>query len=651
MNIRSKLITAFLVAVTVPIIVLVVTTTVQTFNQSRHYFINSATQEINQIDNAFELFFEGMKEHVRYMADDERLKAAGNASITSYVGREADMTPMQNGAIERAIFEFHGQFREKHPNLLNVYMGTETGGFIQYPAEPMTNYDPRKRPWYTQAKEANGNAVITSPYQGISGGPMISIAVTIPGSRGGVVGVQSIDVTLDTLTKLVNNVKLGESGYVILLDQNGVVLADPRNKGNNFKNISELRSNPLYSALSSERETNFTVDGDDGELTITRYRSPALNWQFVGVIESADIEAPAWNIVTTMMVVLVVMLILCSVLGVLLANRIVAPIISISHSLKGIADGRGDLTQRLEVRGHDEISELANYFNAFMDSIGDLINRIKAQAETLYQSSHEFSSMATSLKQASEKQENSIEHAATATNEMAAAAQEVAQNCVSTQEATAQTDKASHSGRSIIQDTVTQVDQLMQLTRESSAATKELESESGNINQILSVIRSIAEQTNLLALNAAIESARAGEQGRGFAVVADEVRTLAQRSHGATEEIEGMLSKLIERTRFVSGKMDTSMQQSERATEQSSQASKTFEDISGLVQQIMNQITQIATAAEQQYQVSEEISRNIVGMQSSTTDIGQASRGLSDNADSLLELSRNLNELVGQFKL
>ena len=191
----------------------------------------------------------------------------------------------------------------------------------------------------------------------------------------------------------------------------------------------------------------------------------------------------------------------------------------------------------------------------------------------------------------------------------------------------------------------------MQLTRDSSVATKELESESGNINQILSVIRSIAEQTNLLALNAAIESARAGEQGRGFAVVADEVRTLAQRSHGATEEINGMLSKLIERTQFVSGKMDTSLQQSERATEQSSQASKTFEDISGLVQQIMNQITQIATAAEQQYHVSEEISKNIVGMQSSTTDIGQASRGLSDNADSLLVLSRNLNELVGQFKL
>ena len=112
-----------------------------------------------------------------------------------------------------------------------------------------------------------------------------------------------------------------------------------------------------------------------------------------------------------------------------------------------------------------------------------------------------------------------------------------------------------------------------------------------------------------------------------------------------------MLSKLIERTQFVSGKMDTSLQQSEYATEQSNQASKTFEDITALVQQIMNQITQIATAAEQQYQVSEEISRNIVGMQSSTTDIGQASRGLSDNADSLLVLSRNLNELVGQFKL
>ena len=131
MNIRSKLITAFLVAVTVPIIVLVVTTTVQTFTQSRNYFVNSASQEIKQIDNAFELFFEGMKEHVRYLADDERVKAAANTPITNYINRSADMTPRSNGVVEKAIYDFHGQFREKHPNLLNVYMGTESGGFIQ----------------------------------------------------------------------------------------------------------------------------------------------------------------------------------------------------------------------------------------------------------------------------------------------------------------------------------------------------------------------------------------------------------------------------------------------------------------------------------------------------------------------------------------
>ena len=192
---------------------------------------------------------------------------------------------------------------------------------------------------------------------------------------------------------------------------------------------------------------------------------------------------------------------------------------------------------------------------------------------------------------------------------------------------------------------------MKQLTQDSSQATKQLESESDNINQILNVIRSIAEQTNLLALNAAIESARAGEQGRGFAVVADEVRSLAQRSYGATEEIDGMLTKLIERTQFVSNKMATGLDQSEQATEQSNQARATFEQISELVQQIMNQITQIASAAEEQYQVSEEISRTISGMQTSTTDVNHASKGLSSNADNLLSLSKNLNELVGQFKV
>ena len=191
----------------------------------------------------------------------------------------------------------------------------------------------------------------------------------------------------------------------------------------------------------------------------------------------------------------------------------------------------------------------------------------------------------------------------------------------------------------------------MTLMRDASSATDELENESGNINKILNVIRDIAEQTNLLALNAAIESARAGEQGRGFAVVADEVRTLAKRSHGATEEIDSMLNKLVERTRFVSAKMTTSLEQSEQATTQSNEASETFEKIGLLVQQIMNQITQIATAAEQQYQVSEEISKNIVGMQASTSEVSKASQGLSNNAENLLSLSDDLNDLVGQFKL
>ena len=651
MKIRSKLITSFFIAVTVPVVILVVTTTAQTFSQSRAYFIDSTQQEIKQIDNTFEIFFEGMKEHVRFMASDERLIATGNTTITSYVGVEKDMTPLQNGAIEAEIFRFHGQFREQHPNLLNVYMGSETGGFIQYPPERMNNYDPRKRPWYQSAKQAPGQAIITSPYQGISGGPMISVAITIAGPSGAVVGVQSIDVTLDTLTRLINEIRLGENGYVILIDDNGVVLADPRNTANNFKNIRELSGSPLYAAIAKQTEQSFTVDQPQGEVTVTTYRSPQLKWRFVGVIDSADIEAPAWNIVRTMMVVLVLMLVGCALLGVFLANRIVAPIFRVSASLKGIADGRGDLTQRLDVRGNDEVSELATYFNAFMDSIRDLVSEIKHQADSLHQSSNTFNSMAKSLRHASDKQESSIEMTAAATNEMAAAAQEVARNCVTTQTATEDTGQASQSGTLVIRDAVKQVEQLMQFTQDSTAAMKQLESESDNINQILNVIRGIAEQTNLLALNAAIEAARAGEQGRGFAVVADEVRTLAQRSHGATEEINGMLNNLVERTRFVSGKMSASLGQSEQATEQSNQARAIFEQIGDLLQGIRDQIAQISAAAEQQYKVSGDISRNITGMQASTKEVGQASRGLSDTSHDLLALSQRLNDLVGRFKL
>jgi methyl-accepting chemotaxis protein len=195
------------------------------------------------------------------------------------------------------------------------------------------------------------------------------------------------------------------------------------------------------------------------------------------------------------------------------------------------------------------------------------------------------------------------------------------------------------------------VSSLNKSLSESSQSMKSLELESENITKILDVIRSIAEQTNLLALNAAIEAARAGEQGRGFAVVADEVRTLAQRSRGATEEIDAVLMNLLDKTRVVSQQMAVNVEQSKQTIEKIEQANQSFNEISSLVGQMKENISRITQAADQQRSSSDLISDDISGINQSAKGIVNTADTLADGSNDLLVLSKDLTNLVGRFKV
>jgi methyl-accepting chemotaxis protein len=279
------------------------------------------------------------------------------------------------------------------------------------------------------------------------------------------------------------------------------------------------------------------------------------------------------------------------------------------------------------------------------------VQEIKNDSQLLADKSNQIGRNVEQIKDASHEQERAIEDSSHGTSAMASTSKEVASNCSTTLDMVSNAESSAEEGTKIIGAMVKDVTRLSNTISESASAMKELESESSNITQILSVIRGIAEQTNLLALNAAIEAARAGEQGRGFAVVADEVRTLAKRSHDATEEIDTMLNNLVDKTRFVSGKMSSSLDQSEQATAQSTHANKSFEDISQAVAQIRTRLDEIARSAETQNQSSQQIDRNITEIGNSVTGIADSSDTLANNARELMHLSSELNGLVGQFKV
>lgn len=648
MQMRNKILITTLASVFVPILVVSGATINRIQTSSLENFLKATEKEIRQVDNSIELFFQQVSNNVEFLSEDEKVRAVSSDTST-YFGEPRMMRPESAGPEEATIFEFYGRFKATHPELLYVYLGTTDGGFIQYPGEEIGNYDPRQRPWYQEAMANPDDTIITAAYQGVTGGPMVSVARTIY-SGGSMVGVQSMDVTLSTLTDIISAIRLGERGYLILIDETDTVLADPRKPDNNFKKLEDIRD-PLYSALRGNRESHFTVDRDGVEEQVTVYRSPNIGWQFVGVIESAEIEAVTRQVQGAIFTTAILMLAIFGAIGWWLSARISQPILVVADSLENIASGDGDLTQRLRIISRDETGALASHFNQFLDSIHGLVLGIKQQSNQLYESSNQSNRIAGEIKDVSHAQEHSIEQAANATRDLAGNAQSVAQKCVSTLDAIQDTEASTREGNQNIAMTVEEVDDLSRSIQSSSAAMKELETETENITEILNAIRGIAEQTNLLALNAAIEAARAGEQGRGFAVVADEVRTLAQRSHNSTEEIDQLLSKLVNRTRDVSKLMSNSLVLSESASEQSQKARESFDTINTSIQTIKDMIGLIASASDEQYQTSEAINSSISGISDAAYGVGSSSDTLSAEASHLLERSEDLKKLVDRFKV
>ncbi|KPV96300.1 Methyl-accepting chemotaxis protein PctB [Pseudoalteromonas sp. P1-9] len=648
MKMRTKLIAGFAITVIVPILAIAMLALSQAKSDGFTRFLATTHAEIRQVEKGFNLFFQQVKHNADFLAQANVVKNVPT-DVTTYMGAEKSMDPLAAVAGEADIFTLYETFGKTHQELLFVYLGTEQGGFIQYPAEPLGNYDPRQRPWYKLAQSAKGKTVITEPYQGVTGQAMVSVAKAINNDNGQFVGVQSLDVTLATLTDIVSSINIGETGYLILVDGSGTVLADPKNADNNFKAISEL-SSPIYTSLADSLSSkSFTIETSNNTLEATTYFSDDLNWRFVAVIEQDEILQSASEMKVFIGIIALIMIALFVVVGVILANRIVYPIEKVSEGLKEIAQGEGDLSKRLDVIGNDEISQLAKWFNQFLSTINDLVKDINHKSQILNDAATASGAKVTEIMNASHEQEGSSEEAARGTASLADVAKQVSDDCTIAMSDIVQAENFADEGNNDVRLAVNEVTSLNDSLSESSQAMTQLEKESENITKILDVIRGIAEQTNLLALNAAIEAARAGEQGRGFAVVADEVRTLAKRSHESTEEIDKVLNSLIEQTRLMSDKMASSVTRSQDAIEKAEKAHNSFDDISSAVSKVKQLISQISDAAQSQYDAADEINRDITGISDSVKYTAGSADELAEGSQQLVALSEDLRSLVNRF--
>nr|WP_110992904.1 methyl-accepting chemotaxis protein [Pseudomonas sichuanensis] len=647
MNIKQKLTWAFAVIAGLPIVIVATLVVVNLRGEARDDFLDNSSREIRQVGNAMNLFFQGITQNVDYLAA-QPLVAASADNVKKHIS--ADAANIAPGEQDKVLFDLFSRLAQSHPDYAYVSYGLKDGGYAFWPGDPkMASYDPRTRPWYQAAMANPGKTLRTAPYYWAGDDAvLVSTVRAVANQLGNPGGVVNIDVSLKGLTEIVKQIKLGESGYLILMENNGNVMVDPRDASHNFKQLSSFGDG--YADLAKAGKGLVEVEINGERFMANVYPDERLGWTFIGLIHESEVMQTTTRLTWLIGAVALILAAVFAVVGAAFAKLIVRPINSVTHGLEDIAQGEGDLTRNLEIRGRDETAQLASWFNQFLGAIRSLIQHIGTAASQILSTSSSSTRVSADMSEAAGRQREAVDMVSTAFHEMVATANEVARSCSQAAQSADSGQQQARDGQQQIDAAVQSVDRLSREIEQSAQSIQQLERDSNAIQSILGTIRSIAEQTNLLALNAAIEAARAGEQGRGFAVVADEVRALAKRTADSTAEIDGLLGNLASRTAEVAEQMHASIEVSQQSVSRIGLARDSFGQIRESVDVIRDMNTQIATAAEEQHQVAEDINRHISQIHGDAQLVAELAQAARQDSESLAGLSNELDALVRRFR-
>ncbi len=619
MNIRKKLVLAFLISTITPLLLLCSITGYNVREDALLAFRTSTQTELNRIEKTLTVFVDGIKKNAMMMAKHPDVVAV-NKNITSFLQTTSSksMTDFSPAIGEQRILDFFGAIKTSHKNYVDVFLGTEAGGFtianktMQLPA----GYDPRKRSWYKDAIANPGAPFLTTAYKSTSGDAVVSLLQTVS-KDGKIVGVGGFDISLKKLTNFINSIKIGKTGYVMLIEDDGMILADPKHPDTSFKTLQETGI-PGFSELEKLVNGSIELELNDTTYIAQVVTSENLGWKLVGLIQKNEVMSKVYGLLSVMAIIGIVLILLSVIGAFFMARSLSLPIIHTTSMINDIA--RGDLTKRLNIHTRDELGELAKRFNLFIENLQEIMKELKGNVAVVNDSSAELLNLSdqmnegakncssrsqtvseattvlgqnmTSIAAAMEQTTQNVNVAATASEEMSSTINEIAQN--------------AGKARIISEQAVEQMENA-------SRKMHKLGNAAESISTVTDTITEISGQTNLLALNATIEAASAGEAGKGFAVVANEIKDLAAQTANATAEIK---------------------QQIEEIQATSHESVNEIEAVNTVINDINTIIVTIASAIEEQNVTTQEIASNI----------GQVSQGTQEVNENIADSSSAINK-------
>ena len=565
---------------------------VQLYKKNIVQFDEFTAQQFFNIEKSVSLFIQNGKSVVKMLAENPAVQNA-DETIYNYTteAQKSGTIYTHNGKAERDIKALFVRMDKNYEEFKEIYMGTRWGGFItSWSEEDEQGFDPRTRPWYKKAAEANGKIIITPVYIATDGSPVVALARAIKDPKGAFLGCIGIDINLTDLTSFISDVRIGTTGYCMLVQNDGMILADPKHPQYNFKIMHETDI-PAFAEIEKTQQGSIVVTSNGEKWKAFIFPMAQVEWKLIMLVKQSEILSVFSALLKNMIFIGLLMFVIYFTLAAFVVRVLKKYLNRLGVVLGKVA--QGDLTDRIQVKWRNEIGQILTSLNTAIEHSHAMLSVLRDEADKMGAVGSDLSSnmeeTAAAIKQIGGNVQSVKEKAmsqAAGVSETVATIEQIngrLNKLVSSIET--QAENISESSTVIKEmaentvritgtleesnDLIKQVYEQTKLGKEGARMANEvvqqIAEKSESLLEASQVIQNIASQTNLLAMNAAIEAAHAGESGKGFAVVADEIRKLAEESNMQGKQI----GEVIKESTEIIG----------RLTEAGAQAEKTFIDV------------------------------------------------------------------------